>query len=58
MLQRMVERSRYAAARTGLLQLRTWHAGGLVLHWPLLKASTGCRRLAVHAARPTINRHL
>jgi len=37
-----VERSRYAAARTGLLRLRTSHAGGLVLHWPLTEAPAGC----------------
>jgi hypothetical protein len=53
-----VERSRYAAARTGLVRLRTWHAGGLVLHWPLTLPSTGCRRLAVHDARQTVNNNL
>jgi len=54
----LVERSRYAAAKTGLLRLRTLHAGGLVLHWPLTEASTGCRRLAVHDARQTVNNNL
>jgi hypothetical protein len=57
-LHRFVERSRYAAARTGLLRLRPSHAVGLVLHWPLTEASTGCRRLAVHDARQTINNNL
>src|ERR1039458_6033540 len=50
-----VERSRYAAARTGLLRLRISHTGGLVLHWSLTVPSAGCRRLAVHDARQTVN---
>ena len=54
-LQRRVERSRYAACKTGLLRLRTSHAVGLVLHWPLTQTSSGCRRLAVHDARQTVN---
>jgi hypothetical protein len=53
-----VERSRYAAEKTGLVRLRTSHAGGLVLHWPLTVPSTGCRRLAVHDARQTVNNNL
>jgi hypothetical protein len=48
----LVERSRYAAARTGLLRLRISHAGGLVLHWPLTEASTGCWR-STWAMMPT-----
>jgi hypothetical protein len=51
----LVERSRYAAVRTGLLRLRILHAGGLVLHWSLTEPSAGCRRLAVHDARQTVN---
>jgi hypothetical protein len=54
-LNPLVERSRYAAARAGLLRLRTLHTGGLVLHWSLTVPSAGCRRLAVHDARQTIN---
>jgi hypothetical protein len=27
----------------------------LVLHWPLTEPSTGCRRLAMHDARQTVN---
>ena len=57
-LHPLVERSRYAAARRGLLRLRTSHAAGLVLHWPLTQASAGCRRLAVHDARQTVNNNL
>ena len=53
-----VERSRYAAARTGVLRLRPSHAVGLVLHWPLTQTTSGCRRLAVHDARQTVNRIL
>ena len=47
-----IERSRYAAARTGPLRPRTSHAGGLVLHWPLTEASTGCWR-STWAMMPT-----
>jgi hypothetical protein len=55
---RFVERSRYAAVKTGLLRLRTLHAGGLILHWPLALDPAGCRRLAVHDARQTVNNNL
>jgi hypothetical protein len=57
-LHRLVERSRYAACKTGLLRLRTSRAVGLVLHWPLTETSSGCRRLAVHDARQTVNGNL
>ena len=57
-LNRKVERSRYAAVQTGPLRLRTWQAGGLVLHWPLTEPSTGCRRFARHEAGQTININL
>jgi hypothetical protein len=57
-LDRFVERSRYAACKTGLLRLRTSRAVGLVLHWPLTETSSGCRRLAVHDARQTVNGNL
>jgi hypothetical protein len=57
-LHRLIERSRYAACKTGLLRLRTSRAVGLVLHWPLTETSSGCRRLAVHDARQTVNGNL
>jgi hypothetical protein len=41
-LDRMVERSRCAAGKTGFLRLRTSHAVGLVSHWPLAGMPSGC----------------
>jgi hypothetical protein len=54
-LHAIVERSRYAACKTGLLRLRPSHAVGLVLHWPLTGTSSGCQRFAVPDAWQTIN---
>ena len=41
-LDRKVERSRYAAARTEILRLRTSDADDLVLHWLLIQTPTSC----------------
>ena len=41
-LKRLVERSRSAAVLTKLPRLRTSHAGGRYLHWPLARIFTGC----------------
>ena len=57
-VERLVERSRSAAARTGRLRRRLSQAGGLILHWPLTAVSTGCRWLAGHDARQTSNHNL